>query len=575
MTGAAASLLRWSVGSLIMTMRWDGVVAFLVLFLTVCLFESLALVHPPRIRGAGSFLARKNGCLGASLAEVSADMEAQKEEGPEMTKIHENVRGFFQQQSEVPSGIDKSNGALGKLRDEGCSSLCSIKEGKIGLPMGKTEAWRHANIRTIFPSAKYNFNDAFNDDRPESVYEEASRRIDQFIHSDSESACIVFFNGVLSKRLSRMDKLPCNINIDSFSEGTLTGSGGLSSDTSMNKCISSIPDADEKARDSFSSNSLAAVNMANCVDACLVRVGKGEKVDTPIHIINYCSGTSGSVAAVFPRLVINMQEDSSLAIKQTYIGDSPAVGGGKSATDIDGAAVIVGNTNIQLLKGAFLEHSFEQELPGTHRAMEVVNADLYDETSAYKLFVLQSGGKTGRMNAHINMHSPNVNCTLNSVHLTDSRQSHDLHSSIVHSARECNSNQQHRNVIGTRGESIFKGRIRIPKIAQKTESDQLCRSLMLGEKARVVAMPTLEITADDVVCSHGASVTDLDENSLFYLAARGIDRQEARKLLLRGFSLEALDGALMDKKAVNRVVTKTDAMAPESKRRDNQKMVSM
>ncbi len=80
-------------------------------------------------------------------------------------------------------------------------------------------------------------------------------------------------------------------------------------------------------------------------------------------------------------------------------------------------------------------------------------------------------------------------------------------------------------VTADRGEAIFKGRIRIPKHAQMSDANQLCRSLMLGDSARVVAMPTLEIIADDVSCSHGAAIADLDENSMFYLASRGINRQ--------------------------------------------------
>lgn len=91
---------------------------------------------------------------------------------------------------------------------------------------------------------------------------------------------------------------------------------------------------------------------------------------------------------------------------------------------------------------------------------------------------------------------------------------------------------------------MFKGRIRVPKHAQLTDSDQLCKSLMLGEKARVVAMPTLEITADNVVCSHGAAIADLDENSMFYLAARGIDRRVSTQFdsnLNKNFELHTRD----------------------------------
>ena len=96
-----------------------------------------------------------------------------------------------------------------------------------------------------------------------------------------------------------------------------------------------------------------------------------------------------------------------------------------------------------------------------------------------------------------------------------------------------------------RGEAIFKGRIRVPSQAQLTDSGQLCRTVMLGERARVVAMPTLEISADNVECSHGASVADMDQNSLFYLASRGVDQQEARKLLLRGFVFDLLQGFIL------------------------------
>ena len=159
--------------------------------------------------------------------------------------------------------------------------------------------------------------------------------------------------------------------------------------------------------------------------------------------------------------------------------------------------------------------------------------------------------------------------------LAHTKQSLDLHSSIFHNAGEQVSRQQQRNVVGEGGEAIFKGRIRIPQQAQKTDSDQLCRSLMLGDRARVIAMPTLEITADDVTCSHGASVTDLDENSMFYLAARGIDRKEARKLLLRGFVLDVLGGHLLDRRAEARIIDKLTDMNPsfDEKGRGGERLV--
>ena len=174
----------------------------------------------------------------------------------------------------------------------------------------------------------------------------------------------------------------------------------------------------------------------------------------------------------------------------------------------------------------------------------------------------QLGSRLGRVNVHVRLNDTTGNCSVIGVTLAHTKQSLDLHSSIFHNAREQVSRQQQRNVVGEGGEAIFKGRIRIPQQAQKTDSDQLCRSLMLGDRARVIAMPTLEITADDVTCSHGASVTDLDENSMFYLAARGIDRKEARKLLLRGFVLDVLGGHLLDRRAESRIINKLTDMNP-------------
>jgi Fe-S cluster assembly protein SufD len=163
------------------------------------------------------------------------------------------------------------------------------------------------------------------------------------------------------------------------------------------------------------------------------------------------------------------------------------------------------------------------------------------------------------------------NCTLHAVCLAGGQQSLDIHSSILHDAEETVSRQQQRNVIGEKGEVVFKGRIRVPKHAQLTDSEQLCRSIMMygGDKGsrggRLVAMPTLEITADNVECSHGASVTDLDENSMFYLATRGIERKEARKMLLRGFVFDTLilpECKTMDKNACDRVFAKLAYLNP-------------
>merc|ERR1712151_24033 len=99
----------------------------------------------------------------------------------------------------------------------------------------------------------------------------------------------------------------------------------------------------------------------------------------------------------------------------------------------------------------------------------------------------------------------------------------------------CKSVQKHKNIVGATGECIFRGSIRVDKVAQKTDSEQICRSLLVSDKSRVKAMPSLQIQADDVVCSHGAAVTQLDKNEIFYLTSRGLSTSEAKRLLLVAF----------------------------------------
>lgn len=129
--------------------------------------------------------------------------------------------------------------------------------------------------------------------------------------------------------------------------------------------------------------------------------------------------------------------------------------------------------------------------------------------------------------------------------MSSTNQSLDLHTSISHLNASTHTVQNQRMILGSRAEACFKGRVRMPAISEEGSAEQNCRSLLLGQRVKLHVMPTLEISSDQVSCSHGAAVSDLDENSLFYLGSRGISRLEARKLLMRSFPLEVLHGALI------------------------------
>ena len=294
------------------------------------------------------------------------------------------------------------------------------------------------------------------------------------------------------------------------------------------------------------------------VDAAIINVPAKSIVDVPIQVIYYSSHGAEGNKASYPRTIVNVGEDSHLDFIQTYVSSSKSEKIAKdvvqkqraseltyefrgdaesvdlatvedtsedkitSISTIVPGALVVANTHISVADNAVVRHSYSQELPSQYgRHAEVLLADL-KTNSSYTLTSIQIGCLNSRLNIHANILGETTNCTINGVMLCEEKQNSDIHSSIVHDTPSARSRQQQRIVVSPKSQGVFKGRIRIPKHAQETDSDQLCRSVMLGERARVIAMPTLEITADNVVCSHGASVADLDPNSMFYLKSRGM-----------------------------------------------------
>jgi len=175
---------------------------------------------------------------------------------------------------------------------------------------------------------------------------------------------------------------------------------------------------------------------------------------------------------------------------------------------------------------------------------------------------VQSGARVSRLNAAIGLQGVASSCDVSATMLGSGVQQLDLHSLIHHSVPGCQSRQRHKNIVGETAECIFKGSIRVDKAAQQTESEQICRTLLLTKKAKVKAMPSLAIQADDVKCSHGAAVTELDKDQVFYMKSRGLNPADAKKLLLVAFPQDLL-GDLKDSvpKAYQRVVGKLEAMA--------------
>ncbi|MBS1064947.1 Fe-S cluster assembly protein SufD [Gluconobacter kondonii] len=196
--------------------------------------------------------------------------------------------------------------------------------------------------------------------------------------------------------------------------------------------------------------------------------------------------------------------------------------------------------DIVVCKGATLRHiKLQREsLNGTHLA--IVSADV-SEKGEYDNFTLNQGGSLARHEAVVTLSAPHAMVHVNGVQIVDGQRLNDLTSMIHHAAPDGSSRQTVKTVLSDAGQGVFQGKILVDRVAQKTDGYQMNQALLLSEKAQINSKPELEIYADDVKCSHGATVGALDDEQLFYLRSRGVPEAQARDILVRAFLIDALD----------------------------------
>jgi len=163
------------------------------------------------------------------------------------------------------------------------------------------------------------------------------------------------------------------------------------------------------------------------------------------------------------------------------------------------------------------------------------------EGAYYDNFTLIRGGKLSRNEIEAKLTGPLAQCALNGLMLLSGNDHADTVTRTIHAASDGTSRQLYKTVAGGKARGVFQGKIIVEKGADKTDGQQLSRALLLSDQAEVDAKPELEISADDVKCSHGCAVGNLDADALFYLRARGLNEVEARALLMRAFAEETLD----------------------------------
>lgn len=275
-------------------------------------------------------------------------------------------------------------------------------------------------------------------------------------------------------------------------------------------------------------NPFIALNGCWITDGVLLHVAAGVKAERPLCVVHLGIADSRPAAAAQRTLVV-LEEQAQAQLIEYF----PSVSGHQNS-------LLTGATEIALAASAQLEHC-RLHLEEEH-AIHIggVYVDL-GRTARYQGFVMGLGGRLKRLDLRIRHRGQGSECHTNGIYLVRRAQHFDLHSTVEHESTHGTTAQVFRGIIDDAARAVFNGRIHIHPQAQKTCADLSNRNLLLSNEAEIDTKPELEIYADDVRCSHGATVSRIDENSLYYLQTRGIARAEAELLLGFGFVNELLN----------------------------------
>ncbi len=267
-----------------------------------------------------------------------------------------------------------------------------------------------------------------------------------------------------------------------------------------------------------------ALNTMLAEDGAILSVAEGVDAGT-VMLVSLAAEAEGRSLAFHPRHAIRLAEGAKLTVIELFRGQ--------------GRYLHNPVTEIEVAAGAALTHIRVQEEAAGAFHLATIYADV-QSAGFYDAFTLTLGGQLSRAEFHARLLGPGAIVHLNAAQLLGGHQLGDVTTVVTHEAPLCSSRQAVKNVLTDHARGVFQGRIEVERIAQKTDGYQMSQALLLSPDAEIDCKPELQIYADDVKCSHGATIGELDEDQLFYLRARGIPEAEARPMLVRAFLDDAM-----------------------------------
>lgn len=371
---------------------------------------------------------------------------------------------------------------------------------ELGFPTVNDEEWRFTNLA---PLLRVPFQPA--DGEPEWTY---ARRPEQLMFQAGECHCLTFVDGRYAPSLSKPGKLSDGLVVSSLA-------------TVLKEHPEWVEPHLARYAD-YRNQTFTALNTAFFRDGAFIRLARGTVVTRPIHL-RFLAVSGGEPTVSQPRNLIVAGVNSQATIIESYAGPSGDVYFTNAVTEV------------VLDENAVLDHyKVQQESP---EAFQVATLQVEQgRSSSFANHAVLLGGSLVRNDVNAVLGAEGCECTLNGLYLATGRQHSDTHTRIDHAKPHCSSHELYKGILDGRAHGVFNGKIYVHQDAQKTDAKQTNKTLLLSEDAVIDTKPQLEIFADDVKCTHGATIGQLADEAIFYLRSRGIGREQARSLLTYAFA---------------------------------------
>ena len=394
------------------------------------------------------------------------------------------------------------NQFLSQLQNDSKAKLSGLK-----FPTLKTEEWKYTNLKPLLSSEFVHSSEL-----EEVVL--TSDDVDRIKFQNFDNYLLVFVNGVLQKELSDIEELKKAI------------------------IVSAISEADEKIVDKYLSKiavdktAFDYLNLSSFVDGLFIQIPDNKILEKPIQILNI-TGSKSDITFTPSRNLIIVGKNSEASIVQNIVGFE-----GEKYFNHTSSEIFIDQNGVLNVYKVELENE---------ESYHIDKVDVQQSRdSQFNHYNFTFGGKFIRNDINVELADENIECTLNGLYIGNDNQHIDNSTFINHSKPHCTSNELYKGILDDNSRGVFNGKILVERDAQLTNAYQNNNTILLSDNATIDTKPQLEIFADDVKCTHGATVGQLDESAMFYILSRGIPKEKAKSMLITAFAESVVEGVKIE-----------------------------